>query len=259
MPSPFPGMDPYLEDERLWPTFHHQLVNALHQILLPGLTDRYSARVEQRHYDNRHEDYVEIRQRSDDRLISLIDVASPANKLMPSGRSAYLDTRRDGRVANANVVEIDLVLQGQPLLDYSRDGLPNWDYAVTVARATHPDRFEIYTSTFRKRLPRFRLPLAGDDRDTVMDLQVAFARCFDEGRFADRIDYRRDPAVPLKDDDLRWIDGLLVERQLRGRSPSHDDVAVAAYHLWQVAGCPDGRDQEHWFRAIEQLRRVREG
>jgi hypothetical protein len=49
MPSPFPGMDPYLEDEALWPVFHHQLVTCLYQILLPGLVDRYRARVNQRH------------------------------------------------------------------------------------------------------------------------------------------------------------------------------------------------------------------
>ena len=48
MPSPFPGMDPYLETEALWPAFQHQLVLCLYQILLPGLVDRYRARVAQR-------------------------------------------------------------------------------------------------------------------------------------------------------------------------------------------------------------------
>src|SRR5690349_23117090 len=83
MPSPFPGMDPYLEDESLWPSFHHQLVACLYQTLLPGLVDRYRARVVQRHYvieqvlftsvtrEEHREDYVEIRQRSDNRLITL--------------------------------------------------------------------------------------------------------------------------------------------------------------------------------------------
>ncbi len=45
MPCPFPGMDPYLEDEKLWPAFQHQLVSCLYQILLPGLVDRYRARI----------------------------------------------------------------------------------------------------------------------------------------------------------------------------------------------------------------------
>src|SRR5437870_11276241 len=52
MASPFPGMDPYLEDDQLWPAFQHQLVHSLYQILLPGLMDKYRARVAQRHYVN---------------------------------------------------------------------------------------------------------------------------------------------------------------------------------------------------------------
>src|SRR5215468_7727447 len=110
-----------------------------------------------------------------------------------TGRRTYLEKRQEGKSAGANLVEIDLVLQGQPTLEYSRDGLPDWDYAVTVTRATQPERHEIYSATLQKRLPRFRLPLAPDDRDTVLDLQTVFARCYDQGVFAAKIDYQRDP------------------------------------------------------------------
>ena len=227
MPSPFPGMDPYLEDDGLWPVFHHQLVMCLYQILLPGLVDRYRARVAQRRYateqalftsvvrEEHHEDLVEVRQRSDGRLITLLEVVSPANKTTTSGREAYLAKRREGRNAKANLVEIDLVLQGAPTLEYSRDGLPDWDYAVTVTRATQPERFEIYTATLQKRLPRFRLPLAVDDRDTVLDLHTAFTRCYDQGGFAAKIDYKRDPVTPLTDEDRRWLDDVLKQQKLR--------------------------------------------
>ena len=227
MPSPFPGMDPFLEDEKLWPSFQHQLVNCLYQILLPGLVDRYRARVGQRHYateqalftsvvrEEHHEEYIEIRQRTDGRLVTLVDVVSPANKTSTQGRQSYLEKRREGRSAGSNLVEIDLVLQGQPMLDYSREGLPEWDHAVTVTRATQPDRYEIYTATLQKRLPRFRLPLSGDDRDTVIDLQAAFTRCYDQGGFADKINYRRDPATSLSDEDRRWLNDLLKQQNLR--------------------------------------------
>src|SRR3954453_16462010 len=115
MPSPFPGMDPYLEDEKLWPAFQHQLVNCLYQILLPGLVDRYRARVTQRHYateqalftsiirEEHHEDLIEVRQRNDGRLVTLLDVVSPTNKLAPQGRAAYLDRRREGRAHGASL------------------------------------------------------------------------------------------------------------------------------------------------------------
>lgn len=227
MPSPFPGMDPYLECDALWPVFHRQFINVLYQILLPGLVDRYRARVHQRFYvteqilftsvtrEEHHEDYIEIRQRHESRLVTLIDVVSPANKSTAGGRQAYLAKRREGKVANANLVEIDLLLQGQPTLEYSRDGLPDWDYAVTVTKATQPERFEIYTAKLQKRLPRFRLPLANDDRDTVFDLQAAFSRCFEQGDFISQIDYRRDPAVPLAAEDTKWLEELLVQKKMR--------------------------------------------
>ncbi|HEY1376107.1 MAG TPA: DUF4058 family protein [Gemmataceae bacterium] len=136
MPSPFPGMDPYLEADPLWPAFHHQLVAGLYQILLPGLVDRYRARVGQRTYvtefalftsvvrDQHAEEFIEVRQRGDGRLVTLIDVVSPANKTTDEGRQSYLNKRADAKAGGANLVEIDLVLQGEPLLDYSRDGLP---------------------------------------------------------------------------------------------------------------------------------------
>ncbi len=227
MPSPFPGMDPYLEDEALWPVFHHQLIVALHHILKPGLVDRYHARVNQRHYvteqalftsvvrEEHHEDYIEIRQRSDGRLITVVDAVGPINKLNPAGRAAYLAKRCEGKSANANLVELDLVLQGQPTLEYSRDGLPDWDYAVTVTRSTQPERYEIYTTTLQKKLPRFRLPLAADDRDTVLDLHTAFTRCYDQGGFAAKIDYRKDPSTPLNSEDRQWLQEVLKQQKLR--------------------------------------------
>lgn len=227
MPSPFPGMDPYLEDEAHWAGFQHHLVAGLYQILLPGLVDRYRARIQQRTYvteeplftsvlrQERQEEYIEIRQRSDGRLVTLVDMASPINKSLSQGRAAYHETRRQARSQNASIVELDLILQGQPLLDYSRDGLPEWDYAVTVTRCTQPERYEIYTSTLLKRLPRFKVPLAPDDRDTVLDLQATFARAFDQGNFAGKIDYTRDPSTKLNDTQRQWVGDWLKQMRLR--------------------------------------------
>jgi len=132
-----------------------------------------------------------------------------------SGRQAYLDKRKDAKNTGANLVEIDLVLQGQPMLDYSREGLPDWDHAVTVTRATQPERYEIYTATLQKKLPKFRLPLAADDRDTVLDLQTTFVRCFDQGNFASQINYQREPPTRIADDDRCWLDQLLKQQKLR--------------------------------------------
>jgi Protein of unknown function (DUF4058) len=50
MPSPFPGMDPYLETPNLWPDVHHGLISQIQASLNPSLRPRYVARVELRVY-----------------------------------------------------------------------------------------------------------------------------------------------------------------------------------------------------------------
>lgn len=45
MPSPFPGMDPYLEGY-LWPDVHHSLATQIRDQLMPQLRPRYVARIE---------------------------------------------------------------------------------------------------------------------------------------------------------------------------------------------------------------------
>src|SRR5260370_20031179 len=50
MPSPFPGMDPYLESPQIWPDVHHGLISGIQEALSPNLRPRYLARVELRVY-----------------------------------------------------------------------------------------------------------------------------------------------------------------------------------------------------------------
>jgi hypothetical protein len=50
MPSPFPGMDSYLETPELWPDVHHAVIGHIQKALNPGLRPRYVARVELRVY-----------------------------------------------------------------------------------------------------------------------------------------------------------------------------------------------------------------
>jgi hypothetical protein len=222
-------MDPFVEDPKLWPGFQHQFVASLYQILLPGLVDRYRARVASRTYttdlvlftsvtrEQHAEEYVEIRDRTDGRLVTLIDVVSPANKTTAGGRAAYLETRAHATAVRAAAVEIDLVTQGTPTLEFSRDGLPEYDYAVTVTRAAAPGRYEIYTATVQKRLPKFKLPLAANDRDALLDLQDVFRRAYDVGGFHKLLDYRGGlPAdVRLTDANREWVDETLRQQKYR--------------------------------------------
>src|SRR4051794_30988693 len=49
MPSPFPGMDPFIEGQE-WEDFHTRFITALADSLLPGVRPRYVVRVERRVY-----------------------------------------------------------------------------------------------------------------------------------------------------------------------------------------------------------------
>src|SRR5437588_2559407 len=48
MPSPFPGMDPWLESPYIWPDFHNKLANQLCDSLNERLPRPYYARLEMR-------------------------------------------------------------------------------------------------------------------------------------------------------------------------------------------------------------------
>lgn len=50
MPSPFPGMDPYLEDPGLWPDVHHELISEARAQLAALLRPRYHVAIEERVY-----------------------------------------------------------------------------------------------------------------------------------------------------------------------------------------------------------------
>ncbi|MBI1831396.1 MAG: DUF4058 family protein [Planctomycetes bacterium] len=56
MPSPFPGMDPYLETPDLWPDVHHELISDIRDALKPTLRPTYVARIELRVYVETHDE-----------------------------------------------------------------------------------------------------------------------------------------------------------------------------------------------------------
>lgn len=51
MPSPFPGMNPYLEHPSLWAGIHHRLITAIANDLAPRLRPKYIVAIEERVYE----------------------------------------------------------------------------------------------------------------------------------------------------------------------------------------------------------------
>ena len=60
MPSPFPGMDPYLEHPALWPDVHNSLLAAIRDSVAPAVAPRYYVALERRTYAIKPDDLVFI-------------------------------------------------------------------------------------------------------------------------------------------------------------------------------------------------------
>src|SRR5438093_5157102 len=121
MQSPFPGMDPYLE--RHWGDVHHSLITYARDQLREVLPKDLRARVEERVFvespdiveidDPATEGYIEIIDASSGgRVVTVIEVLSPANKVAGDGQEKYLQKRQELRDAKVSLVEIDLIRAG---------------------------------------------------------------------------------------------------------------------------------------------------
>ena len=86
MPTPFPGMDPYLEKPSLWPGVHSRLIVAIADELTPLLEPKYYVAIEERTYNVVPEQLTFV-SRPD---VAVVQPAKPANGqgrvlAMPSG------------------------------------------------------------------------------------------------------------------------------------------------------------------------------
>jgi hypothetical protein len=75
--------------------------------------------------------------------------------------------------------------------------------------------YTLYPIGLREPLPCLPVPLAGQDPDVLLDLQVAANRVYQEGPYARAIDYSVDPAPALNEEDTTWLDERLRVAGLR--------------------------------------------
>jgi len=271
MPSPFPGMDPYLEEPALWPDVHQRLITYISDTLQPNVRPRYHARIGERLYVvevphtiypditlvrrptpepalagpgaamapaqrvaeaeapfvltippvEYREPFVEIVHAAGGEVVTVIEVLSPTNKTAGEGHRLYRQKQQEVLRSQAHLVEIDLLSQGLPTLalpETSLSSLPPWRYLVSVSRASDPlrgrssrERFEVYPIPLAKPLPRFSLPLKHPDPDVTLDLQAVFSRCYDNGGYADFLDYSQPAPTPFSAEEGAWVKIVLKE------------------------------------------------
>jgi hypothetical protein len=254
----FPGMDPYLEDPRLWPDVHARLIVYLAEHLQPQLRPRYRAAVEtrvfvegpdreiipdvwlRRHQPQPgpaaavldadtpvevqvteleiHETFVQILDcQTGQRVVTVVEVLSPTNKLAGPGRSSFLAKQHEILRSQAHLVEIDLLRQGPHVLavpEAVAAQLRPYDYLVSVNRAAGTrSRFQLYARRLRERLPRVRIPLADTDPDVVLDLQTVLERTYEAGAYEDQINYGAACMPLLPPEEQTWANECIRTSQ----------------------------------------------
>ena len=78
MPSPFPGMNRYLENPLFWSEVHHRLITAIADAIEPSIPPNYRVAMEQRTY---------LSDQSDSILVGIPDVAVFSSKSVGSPSS----------------------------------------------------------------------------------------------------------------------------------------------------------------------------
>lgn len=210
MPSPFPGMDPFIEGQR-WQDFHARFINDLADLLLPAVRPRYVVDVEQyvylAHGDEERQRFLTIRDREFRKVVTVIELLSPTNKTPGDGFTEYLVKRTNIFHTMANLVEIDLLRRGQRLP--TREPLAPADYYAFVCRTERLPKVEVYAWTLRDRLPAIPVPLASGEPDVSLDLQEAFTKTYDRSGYDYALDYRRAVEPPLDASTSDWVRTML--------------------------------------------------
>jgi hypothetical protein len=164
------------------------------------------------HNDPITEGFIEIRDgESGNRVITVIEILSPANKAGGNGTAAYKQKQREVQAGDASLVEIDLLRGGQRVTLVPWDRIPlshRTTYHALVHRGWRGGEAEVYRLPLQRRLPTLRIPLRQSDPDALLDLQVLIEQAYRMGRYDD-LDYRHEPDPPLSPEDTAWADELL--------------------------------------------------
>ena len=217
MPSPFPGMDPYLESPSLWADFHLTMIVAIRAELNRLLPEKYVASADRYVWlhlaapvtmmlpgvREKGSPYLKIVDREHRRLVTVVEMLSPANKQPGKDREAYLLKRGEYLANGVNLVELDLLRRGEraPFGDHPP---PRADYYVLVCRASEMPQAGVWPLSVRDLLPTVPVPLHPPDADVELALKPCLDRVYDEAAYRRELNYSQPPQVALTEPDATW-------------------------------------------------------
>lgn len=252
MPSPFPGMDPYIESW-IWGSFHSNLITAIYDRLNPRLPKRFIASTEL--FVWRVDSSERLLIGGPDVFVSDCDpvpesggvatLAAPINTVLPGvvRKQRYVKIVDSEERRAVAVIEIlspsnktggeagqmyrlkreEYIASGISLveIDLLRAGQrpplgdpapPISDYYVLVHRGWERSRFGIWPVSVREALPLVPIPLDPDVAEPIIDLRAAIDHVYDVGRYAEQLDYSKPPKPALREPDATWARELLASR-----------------------------------------------
>jgi hypothetical protein len=229
-------MDPYLEQERAWSDFHESFMPAARDALAAQVRPHFIAKINEHLFihelpedarrfvgaaavqaparvrlpavNTERLSFIEIRDRDDWQLVTVIELLSPSNKYAGPDREQYLAKRRQLPASAVHFVEIDL-LRGGPRMPM--EDLPECDYCVLVSRVETRPVADLWPIRLRERLPEVRVPLRPPHADARLDLQQVLQRVYDAAGYEDYI-YRGQPQPQLNPEDAAWAQQILSGR-----------------------------------------------
>ncbi|MGC1306354.1 MAG: DUF4058 family protein [Phormidesmis sp.] len=220
MPSPFPGMDPYLENPALWPNVYGRLIVAIADDLSSRLLPKYQPVIEESVYQSSgqtsvmvgvvelpalktfRQRFIEIRNTASQEVVTVIEVLSPANK-RGEGRSRYQEKRSRILESQANLVEIDFLHKGAPM-PTSRGNIDS-HYRILVSSFQQRPQALLYPFNLSQPLPQVPIPLRPEDDEPNVNFQALLNQVYERSGYGFSIDYIQPPKPGWSAAELDWM------------------------------------------------------
>jgi hypothetical protein len=157
--------------------------------------------------DEVSENFLEIREVHTHRLVTILELLSPVNKLNDEGRQQYLQKRSHILLSQTNLVEVDLLRAGNPMPVVGQPVASH--YRILVSRAWQRPRAQLYPFNLQQPIPLFPLPLLRQDDPPEVDLGAILHALYERARFDLRLDYTQPSVPPLGEEDAAWAGELI--------------------------------------------------
>ena len=160
--------------------------------------------------DEVNENFLEVREVTTGKLVTILELLSPANKLYEEGRDQYQRKRAHVLLSQTNLVEVDLLRAGEPMPIVGEQ--IEVDYRILVSRAWQRPRAQLYPFGLQQAIPRFPLPLLREDEAPIVDLGASLHALYERARFDLRLDYSQPPVPALSAEGDAWARQLLADQ-----------------------------------------------